>query len=60
MPFNQLYPKLTGGSQWTLGCNGDHFLEVLRSTIATFIEPYQGARIVDLLAGITLGAFLGE
>lgn len=37
-----------------LGRGGNHFLEVLRGGISTFVEPQQGTHKVDMAAGIVL------
>ena len=58
--LKQLYPELAGGGQLALGRDGDHFLEVLRGAISTFVEPQQGTHKVDMVAGIVLGTFRGE
>ena len=47
-------------ARWLLGATGDHFLEVLRGALSTFIQPQQGARKVDMVAGIVLSTFRGE
>jgi hypothetical protein len=60
MTLEQLYPEFARSSQLALGRHGDYFLEVLRGAIATFVETQQGTDKVDMVARITLSAFLGE
>ncbi len=58
MVFEQLYPEFAGRGQLALGRDGDHFLEVLRGGVSTFVQSQQCTRKVHMIAGIVLSTFL--